>query len=53
MKSSVKDRGLTPRGQWKLTGLSAVGAEGIPSVVVKYVDIGKNTNGEGTLLGRN
>ena len=28
-----------------------VGAKGIPSVVVKYVDIGKNTDGESTLLG--
>jgi hypothetical protein len=30
--------------------LSAVGVKGISSVAVKCVDIGKNTNGEGTLL---
>jgi hypothetical protein len=32
--------------------LSVVGAEGIPGVAVKCVDIGKNTNGESTLLGQ-
>ncbi len=48
----VKDQGLTLERQWKLIGLSAVGAEGIPGVAVKCVDIGKNTKGEGTLLGR-
>ena len=37
--------------QWKLKGLSMVGAEGIPGVAVKCVDIGKNTSGEGALLG--
>ena len=30
-----------------------VGVEGIPSVAVKCVDIGKNTSGEGALLDRN
>ena len=34
-------------------GLSMVGAEGIPGVAVKCVDIGKNTSGEGALLGHN
>ena len=29
-----------------------VGVEGIPDVVVKCVDIGKNTKGESTLLGQ-
>ena len=28
-----------------------VGASGTPGVAVKCVDIGKNTNGEGSLLG--
>ena len=28
-----------------------IGVKGIPSVAVKCVDIGKNTNGESTLLG--
>jgi hypothetical protein len=35
----------------KLYILRVVGVEGIPSVAVKCVDIRKNTNGEGTLLG--
>ncbi len=30
-----------------------VGVEGIPGVVVKCVDIGKNISGEGVLLGHN
>ena len=30
-----------------------VGVEGIPSVAVKCVDIGKNTSGEGAQLGHN
>jgi hypothetical protein len=33
--------------------LSVVGVEGIPGVAVKCVDIGKNTSGEGALLGHN
>ncbi len=37
--------------QWKLGDLSIVGVEGISSGAVKCVDIGKNTDGEGTLLG--
>ena len=38
---------------WRLHGLSAEEASGIPSVAVKCVEIGKNTSGEGDLLGRN
>ena len=30
-----------------------VGVEGIPSVAVKCVEIGKNTSGEGAQLGHN
>jgi len=37
----------------KLDDWSAVEASGIPSVAVKCVDIGKNTGGEGDLLGSN
>ena len=38
-------------GSGVLLDLSVVGAEGIPGVAVKCVDIGKNTSGEGALLG--
>ena len=34
-----------------LGGSSAVEAGGIPGVAVKCADIGKNTDGEGSLLG--
>ena len=34
----------------RLFGLSAGGANGIPSVAVECVDIRKNTSGEGDLL---
>ena len=37
----------------KLADWSAVEASGIPCVAVKCVDIGKNTGGEGDLLGSN
>ena len=37
---------------WKLDGLSAGEVSGIPGVAVKCADIGKNTDGEGSLLGR-
>ena len=53
VKSAVKDQGLTLEKQWKLIDLSVVEVEGIPGVAVKCVDIRKNTNGEGTLLGHN
>ena len=36
-----------------LSGLSAEEVSGIPSVAVKCVEIGKNTSGEGGLLGCN
>ena len=48
---SVKSHGLTVELHSKLRD-SGVGEEnGIPGVRVKSVDIGKNTNGEGNLLG--
>ena len=50
-KSDVKYRGLTPELRLKLSFLSEVEAGGIPSVAVKCVDIGRNTSGEGGLLG--
>ena len=37
----------------KLSVLSGVEVGGIPGVAVKCADIGKNTDGEGSLLGRN
>ncbi len=37
----------------KLLDLSAVEESGIPSVAVKCVEIGRNTSGEGGLLGFN
>ena len=37
----------------KLADWSAAEASGIPGVAVKCVDIGKNTGGEGDLLGSN
>jgi hypothetical protein len=36
-----------------LMGWSAAEGSGIPGVVVKCVDIGKNTSGEGGFLGCN
>ena len=49
----VKYRGLTPGLHPKLQVLSEVEASGIPSVAVKCVEIGRNTSGEGGLLGFN
>ena len=46
----VKSPGLTGRGLQILSGLSAAEEDGIPGVVVKCVDIGRNTSGEGDLL---
>ena len=37
----------------KLSVLSGVEVGGIPGVAVECADIGKNTDGEGSLLGRN
>ncbi len=48
--SGVKSRGLTPKLHLKLLGLSLGEGSGIPGVAVKCVDIGRNTNGEGSYL---
>ena len=45
-KSLVKALGLTQGGQEILSGLDVGEESGIPSVEVKFVDIGKNTDGE-------
>ena len=50
--SGVKYRGLTSELRSKLADLSAGGDGGIPGVEVKFVDIGKNTGGEGDHLAR-
>ena len=52
-KSDVKTMGLTHRLHLKLLDLSEVEAGGIPGVAVKCVEIGRNTSGEGGLLGFN
>ena len=52
-KSEVKITGSTRNLLLKLTFLSEVEASGIPSVAVKCVEIGRNTSGEGGLLGFN
>ena len=52
-KSDVKTMGLTHRLHLKLLNLSEVEAGGIPGVAVKCVEIGRNTSGEGGLLGFN
>ena len=44
--SGVKALGLTEEVRLKLFGLSTGEEDGIPSVEVKFVDIGKNTCGE-------
>ena len=49
----VKSGGLTPELLSKLLVLSDGEAGGIPCVAVKCVEIGRNTSGEGDLLGRN
>ena len=43
----MKALGLTGEVRLKLLGLSTGEGGGIPSVEVKFVDIGKNTSGEG------
>ncbi len=50
--SFVKALGLTEELQGKLPVLSTGEGSGISSVVVKYVDIGRNTGGEGGFLDR-
>ncbi len=47
----VKAPGLTGGGRTILQDLRAAEGGGIPGVAVKYVDIGRNTSGEGGLLG--
>ena len=46
----MKARGLTPELHLKLSVLSVVEGSGIPGVEVKFVDIGRNTCGEGDSL---
>ena len=53
VKSDVKYRGSTPGLHLKLMVLSDVEAGGIPRVAVKCVEMGRNTSGEGGLLGFN
>ena len=48
--SGVKALGLTEEVRPKLSSLSVGEDGGIPSVEVKFVDIGKNTGGEGGSL---
>ena len=50
--SVVKALGLTEELQPKLSFLSTGEGSGISSVEVKFVDIGKNTSGEGGSLAR-
>ena len=52
-KSGVKSMGSTHELHLKLSGLSEVEAGGIPCVAGKCVEIGRNTSGEGGLLGFN
>ncbi len=49
-KSEVKSLGPTQELLLRLPGLSIGEVSGIPSVEVKFVDIGRNTSGEGGLL---
>ncbi len=48
----MKALGSTEELHLKLLGLSTGEGGGIPSVEVKFVDIGRNTSGEGGLLDR-
>ena len=50
--SDVKALGLTQEVHLKLSGLSKGEESGIPGVEVKFVDIGRNTSGEGGSLVR-
>ena len=49
----MKSVGSTHKLQLKLFCLSEVEVGGIPGVAVKCVEIGRNTSGEGGLLGFN
>ncbi len=46
----MKDPGLTGEVHLILLGLSTGEGSGIPGVEVKFVDIGRNTGGEGGFL---
>ena len=48
----VKSPGLTGRGRPRLLDLRLAEVGGIPGVVVKCVEIRRNTSGEGGLLGQ-
>ena len=50
IKSDVKALGSTEDVHWILVVLSPGGDSGIPSVEVKFVDIGRNTSGESGYL---
>ncbi len=52
MKSGVKSRGSTPELPLILVVLSSREVSGIASVEVKFVDIRRNTSGEGGSLAR-
>ncbi len=52
-KLGVKTTGSTRNLLSKLSVLSGVEVGGIPGVAVECVDIGRNTSGEGGLLGTN
>ena len=49
----MKTSGSTTGLHLKLSNLSEVEVGGIPGVAVKCVEIGRNTSGEGGLLGFN
>jgi hypothetical protein len=49
----VKAQGLTLEVHLKLVDLSSGEESGIPGVEVKFVDIRRNTGGEGGFLDRN
>jgi hypothetical protein len=50
--SGVKAPGLTWEWHPKLHDWNMVEEDGIPRVAVKCVDMWRNTNGEGSLLGQ-
>ncbi len=50
--SDVKALGLTEEVHPRLLSLSTGEGSGIPGVEVKFVDIGRNTSGEGGYLDR-
>ena len=52
-KLEVKTMGSTHELLSKLFFLSSAEVDGIPGVAVECVDIGRNTSGEGGLLGTN